>query len=150
LRALPHANYEPFRWRARHILITIATDPCRRFEGDIAMHRPRIARPAVALLTIALPAFLLLALAVPALAASDDVKGAKDYPGIGRFGGSVITGYRFKAKPFKSGKPADERRVEGRITRIAYRTGAGPSILEAACNFETQLNKAGFRDIARL
>ncbi|MGI8725563.1 MAG: OmpA family protein [Methyloceanibacter sp.] len=33
---------------------------------------------------------------------------------------------------------------EGRITRIAYKTGHGPSILEVARNFETQLSKAGF------
>jgi OOP family OmpA-OmpF porin len=136
-------------------MITIRADACRRFEGEIAMYRPRISWPPVNVLTIALPAILLLALAVPALAASGDVKGAKDYPGIGRFGGSVITGYRAKdfdattvqAKPFKSGKPADERRVEGRITRIAYRTGAGPSILEVARNFETQLDKAGFETL---
>ena len=31
---------------------------------------------------------------VGALAQTRDVAGAKDYPGIGRFGGSVITGYR--------------------------------------------------------
>ncbi len=112
------------------------------------MHRPRIA-----LITIALPALVLLA--ATALAASGDVRGAKDYPGIGRFGGSVITGYQAKdfdavklqAAPFKSGKPADARRLEGRVTRIAYRTGAGPSILEVARNFETQLDKAGFETL---
>lgn len=82
-----------------------------------------------------------------------DVKGARDYPGIGRFGGSVITGYQVKdfdatrvqAAPFnKAGKATDQRRLEGRITRIAYRTGAGPSILEVSRNFETQFDKAGF------
>jgi OOP family OmpA-OmpF porin len=84
-----------------------------------------------------------------------DVKGAKDYPGIGRFAGSAITGYQAKdfdattvqAAPFKAGKPPDGRRVEGRITRIAYRTGAGPSILEVAHNFEAQLAKAGFKTL---
>lgn len=119
------------------------------------MLRPRIARPAIALLTIALPALILLALAAPAHAASGDVRGARDYPGIGRFGGSVITGYRaqdfdattLQAAPFARGKAADQRRVEGRITRIAYRTGAGPSILEVARNFESQLGKAGFETL---
>ena len=81
--------------------------------------------------------------------------GSKDYPGIGRFDGSVITGYqvkdfdaaRMQAAPFKDGKPADARRLEGRISRIAYRTKPGPSILEVSRNFESQLAKAGFETL---
>lgn len=88
----------------------------------------------------------------PALAQRGDVAGARDFPGIGRFAGSVITGYevkdfdavRLQAAPFRDGRPADARRLEGRATRIAYRTGPGPSILEVARNFESQLAKAGF------
>jgi OmpA-OmpF porin, OOP family len=88
----------------------------------------------------------------PAYAQTRDIAASKDYPGIGRFGGSVITGYvvkdfdaaRIQAAPFKDGKPADAKRLEGKVTRIAYRTGPGPSILEVARNFETQLAKAGF------
>jgi OOP family OmpA-OmpF porin len=99
---------------------------------------------------------LLLALSLlassDALAQGRDVPGARDYPGIGRFAGSVITGYqvkdfdavRLQASPFKDGKPSGERRVEGRATRVAYRSNPGPSILEVARNFETQLSKAGF------
>jgi outer membrane protein OmpA-like peptidoglycan-associated protein len=91
----------------------------------------------------------------PAQAQKGDVKGAHDYPGIGRFAGSVVTGYQAKdfdaagmqAAPFKDGKPADARRLEGRVTRIAYRTGPGPSILEVSRNFETQLAKAGFETL---
>src|SRR5499426_4791763 len=83
-----------------------------------------------------------------ALAQQRDVAGARDYPGIGRFAGSVITGYevkdfdaaRLQAAVFRDGRPADARRLEGRITRIVYRTNPGPSILEVARNFETQLN----------
>jgi outer membrane protein OmpA-like peptidoglycan-associated protein len=90
-----------------------------------------------------------------ALAQRGDVAGARDYPGIGRFAGSVITGYqvkdfdaaRLQAAPFRDGKPIDARRPEGRITRIAYRTNPGPSILEVARNFETQLAKAGFETL---
>jgi outer membrane protein OmpA-like peptidoglycan-associated protein len=95
-----------------------------------------------------------LAVLVPALAAAQprDVAGAKDYAGIGRFKGSVATGYdakgfdavRLQAAPFRDGKPTDARRLEGRVTRIAYRTGKGPSMLEVARNFENQLAKAGF------
>ena len=84
-----------------------------------------------------------------------DVAGARDYPGIGRFAGSVVTGYmvkdfdaaRLQAAPFKDGKATNERRVEGHVTRIAYRTNPGPSILEVARNFETQLAKAGFETL---
>ena len=90
--------------------------------------------------------------AASAQAQTRDVAGAKDFPGIGRFGGSVITGYvvkdfdaaRMQAAAFKDGQPADARRLEGRVTRIAYRTKPGPSILEVSRNFETQLAKAGF------
>src|SRR5262249_19289790 len=57
-------------------------------------------------------------LAMPgALAQNRDVAGSRDYPGIGRFAGSVISGYavkdfdatRLQAAPFKEGRPADER-----------------------------------------
>jgi outer membrane protein OmpA-like peptidoglycan-associated protein len=90
-----------------------------------------------------------------ALAQRGDVAGSRDYPGIGRFAGSVITGYqvkdfdaaRLQAAPFKDGKPAAERRLEGRVTRIAYRNNPGPSILEVSRNFETQLAKAGFETL---
>lgn len=108
---------------------------------------------------IARPLILLLALAflAPAGAAAQtrDVAGSRDFAGIGRFAGSVISGYqvkdfdaaRMQAAPFKDGKPADARRLEGRITRIAYRTNPGPSILEVSRNFETQLAKAGFETL---
>src|SRR5215510_13328683 len=91
-------------------------------------------------------------LASPVLAQTRDVAGARDLPGIGRFAGSVITGYdvkdfdaaRLQAAAFRDGKPTDARRPEGRVTRIAYRAAPGPSILEVSRNFETQLAKAGF------
>ncbi len=105
------------------------------------------------------PLVLLIALscqpATPAGAQTRDMAGAKDFPGIGRFAGSVITGYqvkdfdaaRMQAAPFKDSNPADARRLEGRVTRIAYRTKPGPSILEVSRNFETQLAKAGFETL---
>ncbi|WP_316195377.1 OmpA family protein [Bradyrhizobium sp. SZCCHNRI3052] len=91
----------------------------------------------------------------PAAAQPGDVAGAKDYPGIGRFAGSVITGYvakdfdavRLQAAPFNADKATDERRLEGRVVRIAYRTAPGPSILEVSRNFENQLAKAGFEKL---
>ena len=81
--------------------------------------------------------------------------GARDFPGVGRFAGSMITGYQMKdfdaaqmqAAGFKDGQPADARRLEGKITRIAYRTNPGPSILEVLRNFETQLTKIGFEKL---
>lgn len=105
------------------------------------------------------PLFVLLAfsLFVPigATAQTRDVAGSKDFPGIGRFAGSVISGHqvknfdvaRMQAAPFKDGKPSDTPRLEGRIIRIAYRSGPGPSIVEVSRNFETQLTKAGFEPL---
>ena len=86
-------------------------------------------------------------------AETGDVPGSKCYPGIGRFAGSAITGYeakdfdatRLQAAPFTDGKPTREMTPEGRITRIAYKTGPGPSML--ARNFETQLSKAGLETL---
>lgn len=103
------------------------------------------------------PLLFLIAFAAATSAAAQnrDVAGARDFPGIGRFGGSVITGYQIKdfdatrmqGAAFRDGKPADARQLEGRITRIAYRTPPGPSILEVSRNFETQLAKAGFETL---
>src|SRR6476620_7290074 len=105
------------------------------------------------------PVLLLLAMSLGAMTSASaqtrDVAGSRDYPGIGRFGGSVITGYqvkdfdaaRMQGAAFKDGKPADARRLEGRIIRIAYRSNPGPSILEVSRNFETQLAKAGFETL---
>ena len=105
----------------------------------------------------AVTALIAFAAAPLALAQDSDVPGSKDYPGIGRFAGSVITGYdakdfdatRLQAAPFKDGKATDERKPEGQVTRIGYRTGPGPSILEVSRNFETQLQKAGFDELLR-
>ncbi len=93
--------------------------------------------------------------AADARAQARDVAGSRDYPGIGRFGGSVVTGYqvrdfdaaRMQGAAFKDGRPVDARRLEGRIVRIAYRSSPGPSILEVSRNFETQLAKAGFETL---
>ena len=67
----------------------------------------------------------------------------------------MITGYeakdfdatRLQAAPFTDGKPVREMTPEGRVTRIAYKTGPNPSMLEVARNFETQLAKAGFEPL---
>jgi outer membrane protein OmpA-like peptidoglycan-associated protein len=106
------------------------------------------------LVTILPATVLLLHVVILGLAQAQtrDVAGSKDYPGIGRFAGSVITGYavkdfdaaRMQAAAFKDGQPVDAKRLEGRVTRIAWRTSPGPSILEVSRNFETQLAKAGF------
>lgn len=87
-------------------------------------------------------AFLLLNGAMGAGAAAGDLAGASDYPGLGRFGGSVVTGYEAKAfdsaviqtKPFRNGKAVDARSLEGKVTRIAYRVSNGASILEVFRN----------------
>jgi OOP family OmpA-OmpF porin len=106
--------------------------------------------------TIPFVFLLALCLSPPgAQAQQRDVAGERDYPGVGRFAGSAITGYQVKvfnatnlqAAPFKDGNAADARRLEGKITRVAYRTNPGPSILEVSRNFETQLAKDGFETL---
>lgn len=90
-----------------------------------------------------------------AMADKGDVAGSHDYAGIGRFAGSTITGYqvkdfdaqRIQSAAFKDGKPVAAKRLEGRVSRIAYRTEPGPSILEVSRNFEQQLTKAGFKTL---
>jgi outer membrane protein OmpA-like peptidoglycan-associated protein len=109
----------------------------------------RLLKPLLVLTTLALFAPSL------AFAQSRDVAGSKDFPGIGRFAGSVISGHqvknfdvaRMQSAPFKDGKPSDTPRLEGRITRIAYRTPPGPSITEVSRNFEAQLAKAGYEPL---
>lgn len=106
------------------------------------------------LLTISLCVFLWAGLAV---AAELDVVGSTDYPGIGRFAGSVISGYEVKdfdetkiqGAVFKDGRASDQRKLEGKVTRIAYRTGEGPSIAEVFRNFETQLSAAGYQPLLK-
>lgn len=88
----------------------------------------------------------------PARAEPGDVKGSSDYPGIGRFAGSVISGYKVKdfdaariqAAPFVNGAAKDQRDIEGKVYQIAYRTDAGPSIVEVFRNFKNAASKAGY------
>ncbi len=92
-----------------------------------------------------------------AWAADPDVKGSKDYPGIGRFAGAVISGHevkdfdetRIQAAVFKDGKATDQRQLEGRVTRIAYRMEQGPSIAEVFRNFENQIAAAGYTTLLK-
>ncbi len=110
-------------------------------------------RRPIPLLVSAMLAALAVLLSVSfADAADGDVPGSRDYPGIGRFAGSTITGYdakdfdatRLQTAAFQDGKATAEQRPEGRVTRIAYRTGVGSSMVEVARNFETQLAGAGY------
>src|SRR5690242_853525 len=101
--------------------IRIVVDLQEGFEMQLVLARRMSA-------WLVLPLVLSLHALSGAQAQSRDVAGAKDYPGIGRFAGSVITGYlakdfdaaRLQAAAFKDGNPTDARRLEGRITRIAY------------------------------
>lgn len=100
-------------------------------------------------------AFLLLNGAMGAGAAAGDLAGASDYPGLGRFGGSVVTGYEAKAfdsaviqtKPFRNGKAVDARSLEGKVTRIAYRVSNGASILEVFRNYSNKATASGFETL---
>lgn len=88
----------------------------------------------------------------PISAAEGDLAGSSDYPAVGRFEGTVITGYAVsdfdeyllptgpaKGKEFESAEA-----LEGKVYRISYKRGPGPSILEVARNFEQRLTDEGF------
>ena len=112
-------------------------------------------RPILFLISVMLSTLAAVAGVALAQAANSDIPGARDYPGIARFAGSVITGYdakdsdrtRLQTAPFKNGNATGDMRPEGRVTRIAYRTDPGPSIREVYSAFETQLAKAGYETV---
>ncbi len=86
-------------------------------------------------------------------AAEGDVPGSADYPLVGRFEGTVITSYEmrdFDEYTLPTG-PARGRDgfesvidLEGRLTRISYKRGPGPSSLEVDRNFQQKLEASGF------
>ncbi len=112
-------------------------------------------RPIPFVVSVMLSALTVLAGASCAMAANGDIRGSRDYPGIERFAGSVITGYeakdfdrtRVQMAPFRNGDATADLRPEGRVTRVAYRIGPGPSMLEVAQSFEAQLTQAGYETV---
>ncbi len=101
-------------------------------------------------------AFISLLIAIPlqGVAAGGDVSGSSDYSPIGRFDGSVISGYRDQKSSKYSiqngsvkqrGDLANVVQVEGRIRSIAYKAPNGASISEVYRNFRRRLEDAGFR-----
>lgn len=83
-------------------------------------------------------------LAAPASA--QDVAGSADHPLVGRFEGSVITHHEsreFDEVRVASGAGAVTR-VEGAVTRIAYRYPEDTALLQIARNFERALTDRGF------
>lgn len=99
-----------------------------------------------------LAAAAMMVLVTARVEAQDEAAGARDYPGLGRFAGSVATAYEVKAfdslkvqaKAFRGDKPVDQRALEGKTTRIAYRAPEGASLLEVFRNFTIKANAAGF------
>lgn len=93
--------------------------------------------------------------ATPALAQNQDVEGSKDHTLISRYPGSWIIGYATKEYDeyvFPTGKVQDDKptkseNLEGKITRITYLIPQGRSTLEVYRNFESALNKAGFKTL---
>ena len=105
--------------------------------------------------TVILAALAMLAGVALAEAADGDVAGARDYPGIERFAGSVITGYevkdfdrtRLQTAPFARGDATGDMRPQGRVTRIAYRTAPGASMDAVARAFDSALGRAGYETV---
>jgi len=89
-----------------------------------------------------------------------DSPGSSDHPLVTRYSGSVIDGYEVKdfasytlplgpAIQDASGErvPAEEARLEGKITRILYRGPEGRSTLEIVRNYQAALEAAGFETL---
>ena len=96
----------------------------------------------------------LIAAACPAFAA--DKEGSTDYPGIGRFEGSIITKFdvaNFDQTVLATGpilKTSDAENaltVKGKITRIVYKVPDGTSALEVFRNFQNRINEVGYTTI---
>ena len=112
--------------------------------------------------TLFRPIFLLLALSLGAMtnaaAQTRDVAGARDYPGIGRFGGSVITGYQvkdFDAARMQGGglqgRQADRRAAAGRPHhphRLSHQSR--PLDPGSVAQFRDPTGEGRIRDAARL
>ncbi|MBP1852549.1 OmpA family protein [Rhizobium halophytocola] len=107
-------------------------------------------------LTVGLVGLVLATLTIaPALATpvpTADVDGGHDSPIVSRFKGSVIIGYQnqdyaeltLPLGPYDEGGFQKSRKVEGRLSRIAYAVPAGKSALEVFRNYEQALQAAGF------
>lgn len=109
---------------------------------------------------ICLLAGFLLATTI-AFAQDKDIKGSKDHPLISRFPGSIIKYYDVKQfdeytlplgrlvrkeKRDEKGwyKLSKSQHLEGKVTRITYKTPKDRSTLEIYRNYELALKKAGF------
>lgn len=96
-------------------------------------------------------AFLILAGPVCVLGNEGDIVGSSDHPDLGRFGGSVISGYDskdFDEYPFHTGPLAagedSIKHLEGAVEQIAYTTPAGASVAEVYRNYKIKLEEAGY------
>jgi outer membrane protein OmpA-like peptidoglycan-associated protein len=90
------------------------------------------------------------------LRAGEDVPGSKDHPAITRYPGSYIFHYSQKKfdeyylllGPLKSQrdiKNARMKKLEGKVTQIAYKCPKGRSNLEVFKNYEEALVRAGYK-----
>ena len=96
-------------------------------------------------------ASLILAGPVCVLGNEGDIVGSSDHPDLGRFGGSVISGYDskdFDEYPFHTGTLAvneeNIKHLEGAVEQIAYTTPAGASVAEVYRNYKIKLEGAGY------
>lgn len=84
-----------------------------------------------------------------------DASGSKDIPGLPRYEGSVIMGYklgdfdeaRIPLGPFKDGEWSDSVKLEGRRTQILYLAPPDRSSLEVIRNYETSLKDMGYETV---
>jgi OOP family OmpA-OmpF porin len=107
------------------------------------------------LLCLAVLGFLLLQ---PSAARAQDIEGSRDHPTISRYAGSYIDGYDYREYDrfvLALGKPTRDaagnrvaeksQELEGKVTRILYRTPEARSVFEVFRNYEMALEGAGFQ-----
>jgi OOP family OmpA-OmpF porin len=93
-------------------------------------------------------------------AQAQDVAGSQDHPMVSRYKGSFIDGYDardYDRYVLALGKPkrdaagnrvaAKTQELEGKVTRILYRTPGGRSAFEVFRNYEMALEGAGFKTL---
>lgn len=109
-------------------------------SGWFANFRGRIRKVRVALMCLLVFGFYLQGI----WATQEDVEASQDHPLLSRFPGSTIVQYDHKEFDEAFWFTAEQIRVEGKVTRIAYMIPREHSTLEVFRSYEKALKKGGF------
>ncbi len=108
-------------------------------------------------MTRSFPIALLYMVAIPSLISAQDIEGTKDHPLITRYPGATIkyfedqkfTTYNIATGPQTGYKEIKQWvKADGRLTRIYYEITGTTTVTEIYRNYQTALNKGGFKILA--